>query len=628
MKKILIPCLLVLGVLCLMLQSKSVRDHFAHMAEEKLELHTGLKFTIKDWRVTLPLAVEIREVECKNLKIENLFIRPKLLAGKWVFDTIAIEEITLDKEWFGKGGGALPPSFEVAHLQINKLRINDTALTIDGGIKWNSSLNTLTSLLQINNIPLHFQLKKNHLFAIAPQGSFEGDLDFTNYRVHTDHFTLNGSGTSFNLTAYGHEIGCEISGPLHSPTLLATYNDLKLTGSAHWDEGVLFASLELNSPKYDQVHLETQLFTSEVFCPYSLSCRTKKIDLQSVGAWKFDSDGYALFVDSLEGEYAGFPFALKETAMIRNHECSPLSFALAGGTLYATIDSISDNIHTTLRAKNLPSELFELWLPPLPFTSSVDIEAFLNGSPKSLNGQIQLDLGRMKVLDETYVKLPPLNAHCLATLKEEKLECSGTIIGAGPYPMTLSASLPFKCQLLPPKITIDQKSPIRADLTASGEISPYLQLFYSDTTNITGQASIALSVDGTLENPQMAGELTLENGTFESYTLGTLFENISAKIVGRGPQAKLLKFSADTHGQKSITATGSLMLEPSELYPFTAQIHTHNAPLLQLDLAQINASGPLQLKGNIEEATISGDLTVERANFELPKNIPPLRERD
>ncbi len=634
--------LLVIGCFHLMLQSKSVKDHFSNMLSEK----TGHSLTIKDWSLTYPFTLQINSLEfaSPHIEVNNLFCRINLfsfLSKKWVINTLVIDEMALDEGFPSEGKSPFPPSLEISKFQVKTLRVKEYSFSLEGGVKWNPQEPFLTGVVHWNDNPIHLTLSKQnfwHFFAISSQGSIEADffleedlIRLKQVSLLSDLLTLKGAGkintgdhsiaASFNISTFEQQIPFELSGFLSSPAIKAKYNDLEFTAKAQYAGGKLNASLSLTSPQFETVNLETELFTSAKLWPYSLTYHTKKANLQSEGAWKFDWSGVALYIDSLSGDYGGFPFALNDTAMIRNRECSPLFFTFANGTIYTTIDYIGDNIHTTTRAKNLPSELFELWLPPLPFTSSVDIEAFLYGSPKSLNGQIQLDLERMKVLDETYVKLPPLQAHCRATIKEEKLECTGTIIGAGPYPMTLSASLPFKCQLWPPKLTIDQKSPAQAEITASGEISPYLHLFFSDTTNITGEAAIALSMEGTLENPQLAGELTLENGTFESYTLGTTFENISAKIIGRGSQVHLAKFSAETNRIRTVNATGSMALDANQNYPFAITINTHHTPLIQLDLASMITSGQLMLQGNLNEAALSGDLKIERADFELPKQL-------
>lgn len=635
--------LLTAGCLLLMLQSKSVKDHFAQILTQKLQEKTGFTLLVKDCGIAYPLALHIGQLECQtpHIVIDNLFCRmplSSLLFKGWAIDTLIIDEVALDKRMISSGESPLPPSFGIANLQIKRLLIDDTPVSLEGGIKWDKEEGVFSGVLNLNSLPCHFRFSKERLFAICSQGSVEADFRFDEQQlvvkrlnVESDAFSVQGEGcfdtqslqlsSTLNIVAFEQEIKGVLSGSLTSPHLQANLKEMELTASAHWDEGILLASVNLASPQFETIHFDTQLFSSHLLWPYTLEYHANKLNLRSEGAWKFDWGSFALYVDSLSGNYTHFPFALTEAAMIRNRDCSPLSFTFGGGTLYTTIDYIADSVHTTTRARNLPSEIFELWLPPLPFTSTVAIEAFLYGSPKSLNGHIQLDLDRMKILDETYVKLPPLQAHCQATLKEEKLECVGTIIGAGPYPMTLSATLPFKCQVLPPKVTIDQKSPIQAELTASGEISPYLQLFYSDTTNITGQAAIALAMEGTLENPQMSGELSLENGTFESYTLGTLFENISAKIIGRGSQVHLSKFSAETNKTRTVNATGTLALDPAGFYPFSILVNTNHAPIFQLDEARIITSGPLQLQGNLKSALISGDLTIERADFEIPKQI-------
>lgn len=635
-----ILALLTLSCLLLMLQSQSVHEHFALMLSEKLTQKSGLPITVRDWALTFPCSIELKQIDVNtpHCNIENLTCTIPLLSSSWKFTALSIDTLRLENS---AGGGPLPPSLNIARLQIKQLIINDMRFAIEGSLRWNKERSHFSSTLKLNEFPFHLTMDKGHIFAISTAGSLSCDLllssqsaELKQLSIESDFINLHGEGalnfetlalsSALTLTAFSQDISCRLSGTVYSPEIEAKFDKLTLQGGAQWKSENCPIALKLSSTDWEEaIHLHTTLFSPQTLDPYTLSFHSKKFSLHSEGAWKIDFSGFALYVDSLNGDYAAFPFELNEPVMIRNLECSPLFFSFAGGTVHTTVDYKEENVHLALRTLNLPSEFFELWLPPLPVTTTISMEANLHGSLKALKGQIQLDLERMKVLDETYLKLPPLKAHCLATLKEDRLECSGTIIGAGPYPMTLTASLPFACQLWPPRLAIDQHTPLNAALTASGEIAPYLQLFFSDTTNIKGQAAIAFSLEGTLANPQVAGELTLENGSFESFTTGTLFENISAKIVGRGSQVQLAKFSADTNKVKTVTATGSLLMDHAQHYPFQIAFNTHNAPLLQNDLTTIVTSGQLLLKGNCKEAFLSGDLGVDRAHFELPKQLPP-----
>ncbi len=632
---------------------KRVTEYISHAVEQK----TGYSFCMEGWKFRFPChlrakkialtkgdetLVSLSQVKCSL----NLY---SLLSGQLKISSLSIEEMHL-------AAPPLPPSskgttrqLEVDNLRIAQLHLAalNTTVSLEGSGAWDSLKNSLDAKLCIDEIPVILSCQKNKetwFFncqhkSTSLKGSLHCDEQSTlHFDIQNPQYHLNGNAeidndyniksSSFSAHGLNTDLTGRIVGSLFDlqSKIQFTHSQMgsgEIVCSCKKQEDGFLTTTTLTSPQAGSIHLQSLISTSRKLWPYHITYDNEWAHLVSDGRFRAAPDTIVLSIDECQGTYYHYPFSLCEPVMIRNAECSPLFLQFAGGTIYSTLDLHKNHVHTTTRARDLPSELFETLMPPLPFDSTVSIDAFLFGSPDSLKGQIQVDLDRLKIHDESFAKFPPLNASCRATIKDDTLECVGTIIGASPQPLSFTGSLPFHCQLLPPKIEINPHQPMQAQLTASLEITSLLQLIYTETTHITGKTAISLEVNGTLASPQLSGQMTLENGTFESFRFGTVFENINAKIVGRGSEAILTHFSATSAGNTALTAKGKITLDPRQNFPFDLSLTTRRAPLLNLDTASVLASGPIQIKGNSKNADLTGQLLIDKADFTLPKQLSP-----
>lgn len=468
-----------------------------------------------------------------------------------------------------------------------------------------------------NLITLSKVLASHTDFKVVGDLSFDTDLNIKKgyVSVISDPFKveseLKGSLTSMTL-----------SGSLFTPqfgscglTVLTSLGKEELAADIRVDSEVFGGKLFLYTKS------AADLLAPIKTWPFGFAYQSDTLDCEGRGVWKLGKESFMVMIESCAGQFMEHPILLKEPIVLRDKELSPLLFQLEKGSISVVVDNF-ETFHTTTKGEHLPFSLIQKFLPTLPLEADVSLNATLFGDPSKLQGQIQLEFEQVKILDEMFSKWPSLRANCRAKLMDSSIECVGHILGIGPDAVKLEASLPYRCELSSSFLKNQGDDLFFAKLTASGEITPYLQLFYTDTTQITGKTDIAIEVTGPITSPHILGKANLYDASFESRELGTSFQNVNAKLEGEGNQIVIKSLTGKTDGLQTLSGTGQITLSSQKQFPFDLVLSLKKAPFLQLDSAKISTTGDLRLTGTLKGAMVSGHLLVDQAEFSLPKQLP------
>lgn len=375
-----------------------------------------------------------------------------------------------------------------------------------------------------------------------------------------------------------------------------------------------------------QVLLESHLDKNKELWPYTLTAFGDiegLFQLDMAGRWSTSSEKTVATVDTCLGKALGYSYALEDpvtlTTTSTQFDLSPILFLMEKGTFYATLDQIGDSIHTTFRVRNIPLDPICLAFPSLAADGFISAEAFLFGSPSDLKGHLQADLQNIKIHEEVFAKLPPFQSKLTASLFDNEFECSGVIHGIGHEPIALQARLPVTCSLLPPGITVDTEGDLYTHLTASGPVTPLLQLFAPHSTNMSGLLDIAVDITGTPAQPHAVGSVVLKDGVYEAFSTGFLLQEIEAKLEGNGAQLVLSDLKGNDGRGGLLTGHGIIALDLDSNFPYELDLALDNIALLRLDNISSNVSGQMTLAGDLQEGALSGEIRSDGLQMTLPK---------
>ena len=344
------------------------------------------------------------------------------------------------------------------------------------------------------------------------------------------------------------------------------------------------------------------------------------------GGWSFHDDKFNLLVKNLTGLYGPYPLALLQPVRLLMQQdemqLSGLHLQWGEGEIQADFDRTGKTISARFETNAVPSELFYFVAPDLALTGRASFQGYLQGSIDQPKGQLQVDLHNVQIVEEIFAQYPFLAGKLLMELDGEGIHLQSELTGIGRTPLLVSGSLPVQFSLNPYQLDVSQSLPFNLLVNAEGDLDPYLHLFIHDSTNLAGHAKIALSIGGKLQSPEVKGSIDLTEGSYESLNTGAFYHHIQAHLEGDGSKILLTEFSARDNKNGSLTATGTIALDPGKDFPFEFQIQPSRISFLDSDYASISASGPLSLSGNSKGSKLQGELTVDQATIRLEEALP------
>lgn len=343
------------------------------------------------------------------------------------------------------------------------------------------------------------------------------------------------------------------------------------------------------------------------------------------GNWLYSDKQWNIEVSDLNGQVSQIPVQALQPFKIsvneETQEISQLKLALGQGTIEADTFLNNKEIHCQCKASKIPINLIRFFQPHLAITGDFSLEAELNGTLETPHGKAFVELYQIQFQDEHLQSKPLINGSVDLSLNDEQLQINTLLSGIGNTPIKAAGYLPLKLSLAPAQFTIPEKE-IAFQIEAEGELAPFVSVVYDNPSNMTGDLSLHAQVTGTFQNPIVEGIAKYTNGTYESFSSGSLYQNIQATLEGKGTHLSLTQFSAQDNKNGSFQGSGSLDLNKELGFPFKIDIELSDIALLENELATIIASGPITLVGNQNGGKILGQLTSQKATINLDGALP------
>lgn len=389
-----------------------------------------------------------------------------------------------------------------------------------------------------------------------------------------------------------------------------------------------FQDCLISSIRCDEINGSTEFLSQESW-PFQMEGKGKWKDsysFTSAGLWHWKNDFLKIQLDNLKGNLGILPFQIQESLLLQNHEneflLDHLSLQIGEGEIQGKALLDKENIAAQFKTNAFPSKLISLIYPELPLSGKTSFQGEINGTLHHPKGELQIQLHDLQVIEDVFASKPLISGDVFLHFDEKGVQIQSNLNGVGNTPLLVNGTLPYSFSLVPYQFEVNPDLPFQVSLKAEGELDPYLHLFYNDTTNLSAHAKISLQLSGKIDSPQIEGNIDLLNGTYESLSTGALYRDIQARLEGNGSKIILTHLYAVDNKQGHILATGQLLLNPAEKFPFDFQIIPSRIFIIDSDYIDISASGSLHLIGNTEGAKLVGELTVDQASIHLEEALP------
>ncbi|HMP75808.1 MAG TPA: translocation/assembly module TamB domain-containing protein [Kiritimatiellia bacterium] len=189
-------------------------------------------------------------------------------------------------------------------------------------------------------------------------------------------------------------------------------------------------------------------------------------------------------------------------------------------------------------------------------------------------------------------------------------------------PVSAEATLPIRLPLDGGPLGPDPDGPVSArlrfnlDLAAAGDFTDLRG------TEIEGQLSCDLLVDGTWSEPSVRGQLALTDGRAAFPDSGTVLEDIQVFLEGDQRRLLIRRATANDGSRGRIELDGAIQFDPAHGFPLTGGLTLHRATLWRQDGNRLELDGRVAVEGPVRAPVVTGHVDLVNAEVRL-RPIPP-----
>ncbi|WP_337269329.1 translocation/assembly module TamB domain-containing protein [Oryzifoliimicrobium ureilyticus] len=261
---------------------------------------------------------------------------------------------------------------------------------------------------------------------------------------------------------------------------------------------------------------------------------------------------------------------------------------------------------------NVPAGIANAFVPNIGAQGVISGSATANGKLPTPNGEFRLTWKNAGTSQTKSAGLQNLTVAADGKLANGRLTFNTNLSGGGgltlkgggnvglagarPLDLNFNGSLPFGL--------------LGAQLSAQG-------------FSATGTARVDLKIAGTASAPVINGNLSTSGAKFVDVRRNLAINNVQANIDFNGRQATITRLSGQVGGGGSISASGTVGIDPAGGFPADIQVKLDRAVYVDGTLVVATIDGTLGLKGQVTSTpTLSGQLRLEKASITVPAKLP------
>jgi len=159
-------------------------------------------------------------------------------------------------------------------------------------------------------------------------------------------------------------------------------------------------------------------------------------------------------------------------------------------------------------------------------------------------------------------------------------------------------------------------APLFAQLRYAGPADTLWRLSGTEIFDLTGQVAIGADIGGRLVDPTIRGSVRSASARLESPVTGTLIEKLQADGRFNGSRLIFSRLAGTTSGGGTIEGSGTVDFSGGTA-ALDLSFNASQALLLNRDDITARVTGPLKVRSDGRNGTISGDLRLDKGSFTL-----------
>ncbi|WP_333591012.1 translocation/assembly module TamB domain-containing protein [Brevundimonas sp.] len=237
----------------------------------------------------------------------------------------------------------------------------------------------------------------------------------------------------------------------------------------------------------------------------------------------------------------------------------------------------------------------------------------LRGSGGDLSGSANVNLQNVRSIDAPAGLA--VDGELNAYLVNDELRLQANVQDEGAVSAEADVVLPVEASAAPLRLAIARTRPMSGTVSAQGQIQPIWDLFFGGERALAGQVDARATLAGTVNEPRLNGRLNLAQGSFSDSQTGLRLTDVTLASRFDDTTALVETFTAADNGRGRVTGQGRIGLRQGSGSTF--QLQLANFQILDNDLAQARASGPLTVvRGEDGNIQLTGRIDIDEGRIE------------
>ncbi|MBX5211484.1 translocation/assembly module TamB domain-containing protein [Rhizobium sp. NZLR11] len=137
-----------------------------------------------------------------------------------------------------------------------------------------------------------------------------------------------------------------------------------------------------------------------------------------------------------------------------------------------------------------------------------------------------------------------------------------------------------------------------------------------------GVATVNLQVGGTAAAPVINGTVSTSGAKLVDVRRNLAVNNLAATVSFNGSQAVISRLSGNVGGGGTISASGTIGIQPAGGFPADISIKLDKAVYVDGTLVVSTVNGTIALRGPMMNSTLSGKLRLDKTSITIPEKLP------
>lgn len=278
----------------------------------------------------------------------------------------------------------------------------------------------------------------------------------------------------------------------------------------------------------------------------------------------------------------------------------------------AVSGTLGNRLDLSVDLRNLPLQVADIAVPNLGLAGSVNGNAMIRGEAGNPSGTYDLRIAGLATPQTRQAGLPPLGITAQGRIADRRATVDADVAAGRFGTLRVSGSAP-----------LDATGELALRVSGRTDLAFGNAFLSTGGQRMTGAATLDLSVDGMLTDPQIQGTVALSGGSFVDTLQGIQLNDINGRFAAREQTVTIETLSARTRNGGSLAARGRVTIDPAAGLPADIRITGSRAQLVSNEIVDATADLDLVVSGPlVSRPRVAGRVDIITMDVSVPDRLP------